>query len=72
MTRLTVDLDGQVIVNENSDNPTKLDPSFSVGADLVFTKTPTAELGLGAEYQKERTWSTTCNRKVQSYLSMGL
>jgi opacity protein-like surface antigen len=58
VTRLTVDLDGQVMVN-NSDNPRKLDPGFAVGADLIFTKTPSAQLGLGVEYQKERPWSSS-------------
>jgi hypothetical protein len=56
VTRLTVDLDGQVLINDNQDASKKMDPSFSVGADLIFTRTPSAELGLGVEYQKERPW----------------
>lgn len=62
VTKLTVDLDGQVLYNENPDNSTKIEPGVSLGADLIFTRTPSAELGLGVEYQKERPLG---NRKIQ-------
>lgn len=67
ITRLTVDLDGQIVINDNTDNPSKRDPGYAVGVDLVFSQTPTAELGLGVEYQKERPWLNSSLQYIPIY-----
>jgi hypothetical protein len=56
VTSLSVDLEGKMIMADNENNARTIEPGLAVAADLIFTSTPNAELGLGVEYQKERLW----------------